>query len=49
MTRKVLTAFGDGDMADDMIKEKDAEDMQKINLPPRDEEWTEGTNSQTNE
>lgn len=49
VTRKVLTAFGDGDMADDMIKELDAEDMQKINLPPRDEEWTEGTNSQTNE
>lgn len=50
VTRKVLTAFGDGDMADDMIKELDAEDMQKINLPPREgDEWTEGTNSQTNE
>ena len=50
VTRKILTVFGDGDLADDMIKEKDAEDMQKVNLPPREgEEWTEGTNSQTNE
>ena len=49
VTRKVLTAFGDGDLADDMIKEKDAEDMQKINLPPRNEEWTEDMSSQTNE
>ena len=49
VTRKVLTTFGDGDLADDMIREMDAEDMQKINLPPRDEEWTEGTSSQTNE
>lgn len=50
VTRKVLTAFGDGDLADDMLKELDAEDMQKINLPPREgEEWTEGMSSQTNE
>ena len=50
VTRKVLTAFGDGDMADDMIKELDAEDMQKINLPPREgDEWTEGTSSQMSE
>ena len=50
VTRKILTAFGDGDMAEDMIRELDAEDMQKVNLPPReDEEWTEATGSQTNE
>ena len=50
VTRKILTAFGDGDLADDMLKEMDAEDMQKVNLPPREgEEWTEGTDSQTNE
>ena len=50
VTRKILTAFGDGDLAEDMIKERDAEDMQKINLPPREgEEWTEGMSSQTNE
>ena len=49
VTRKVLTTFGDGDLADDMLRERDAEDMQKINLPSRDEEWTEDTSSQTNE
>lgn len=50
VTRKVLTAFGDGDLANDMLKELDAEDMQKINLPPREgEEWTEGMSLQTNE
>ena len=33
--------FHYADMADDMIREKDAEDMQKINLPPREgDEWT---------
>jgi SPP1 family phage portal protein len=49
VTRKILTAFGDGDLTEDMVKELDAEDMQKVNLPPReDNEWTEGTSSQTN-
>lgn len=36
VTRKVLTLLGDGDLADDMIKELDAEDMEKINIPPAD-------------
>ena len=49
-TRKILTILGDGDQADDMLKEMDAEDMQKITVPqPNEQEeegeqWTEGTN-----
>lgn len=34
VTRKILTLLGDGDLADDIIKERDAEDMERINIPP---------------
>lgn len=34
VTRKILTLLGDGDLADDIIKERDAEDMESINLAP---------------
>lgn len=33
VTKKILTLLGDGDLADDIINEKDAEDMQRINIP----------------
>lgn len=36
VTRKILTLLGDGDLADDMIRELDAEDMEKINLTSAD-------------
>ena len=36
VTKKILTLLGDGDLADDIIKEKDAEDMQKINVESDD-------------
>lgn len=52
ITRKILTLLGDGDMAQDIIKERTAEDMERINIPQintqdeEGEEWTGGTNSQ---
>lgn len=33
VTKKILTLLGDGDLADEIINEKDAEDMQRINIP----------------
>ena len=36
VTKKILTLLGDGDLADDIIKEKDAENMQKINVESDD-------------
>lgn len=36
VTRKVLTLLGDGDLADDIILERDAEDMEKINIASAD-------------
>lgn len=36
VTRKVLTLLGDGDLADNIIKERDAEDMEKINIASAD-------------
>lgn len=56
ITRKILQILGDGDKADDIIKERTAEDMGRITVPqnnpqenPNEEEgneWTEGTNEQ---
>ena len=51
ITRKILQILGDGDKADDIIKERTAEDMERINVPPvqpeeEGKEWTEGTNEQ---
>lgn len=53
ITRKILQILGDGDKADDIIKERTAEDMERITVPnnPQEnneegEEWTEGTNEQ---
>lgn len=34
ITKKILTLLGDGDLADEIIEEKDAEDMLKIDLRP---------------
>ena len=49
ITRKILTILGDGDKADQIIKERTAEDMERIEIPSReeDEQWTEGTNEQS--
>lgn len=33
VTKKILTLLGDGDLADEIINEKDAEDMRRINIP----------------
>lgn len=58
ITRKILQILGDGDKADDIIKERTAEDLERIKVPqeppqnnPQEnneegEEWTEGTNEQ---
>lgn len=54
ITRKILQILGDGDKADEIIKERTAEDMERITVPqinPQEnneegEEWTEGTNAQ---
>ena len=46
ITRKILTLLGDGDMANDIIKERTAEDMQRITVQREGEQWTEDTNSQ---
>jgi hypothetical protein len=54
ITRKILQILGDGDKADEIIKERTAEDMERITVPqinPQEnneegEEWTEGTNGQ---
>lgn len=50
ITTKILTLLGDGDKASDIIKERTAEDMQRIEIPPANEGegegWTGDTNSQ---
>ena len=54
ITRKILQILGDGDKADEIIKERTAEDLERITVPqinPQEtseegEEWTEGTNEQ---
>ena len=38
VTKKILTLLGDGDLADDIIKEKDAEDIERINIPKENTE-----------
>lgn len=41
VTRKILTILGDGDMADKMLREMDAENMQRMTGGPEDEAQTE--------
>ena len=38
VTKKILTLLGDGDLADEIIKEKDAEDIERINIPKENTE-----------
>lgn len=38
VTKKILTLLGDGDLADEIIKEKDAEDVERINIPEQEQE-----------
>lgn len=44
ITRKVLTILGDGDKADEVLKRIDAEDMDRINLQPNEDEGEETGN-----
>lgn len=41
ITRKILEILGDGDQADEILKRLDAEDMQRINVPPTEENGDE--------
>lgn len=45
ITRKILEILGDGDLADEILKRLDAEDMDRINVPPNEpsDEGVEGT------
>lgn len=36
ITRKILEILGDGDKADEILKRLDAEDMDRINVPPKE-------------
>lgn len=38
VTKKILTILGDGDLADDIIKQKEADDMQRVNIPEEEPE-----------
>lgn len=46
ITRKILEILGDGDLADEILKRLDAEDMDRINVPPN-EPSNEGTEEGT--
>lgn len=46
LTRKILELLGDGDLADEILKRLDAEDMDRINVPPN-EPSNEGTEEGT--
>lgn len=46
ITRKILELLGDGDLADEILKRLDAEDMDRINVPPN-EPNNEGTEEGT--
>lgn len=41
LTRKILELLGDGDLADEILKRLDAEDMDRINVPPTEESGNE--------
>ena len=40
LTRKILELLGDGDLADEILKRLDAEDMERINVPPTEPDMT---------
>lgn len=46
LTKKILELLGDGDLADEILKRLDAEDMDRINVPPN-EPSNEGTEEST--
>lgn len=46
LTKKILELLGDGDLADEILKRLDAEDMDRINVPPN-EPSNEGTEEGT--
>ena len=48
LTRKILELLGDGDLADEILKRLDAEDMDRINVPPNEpsDEGVEGTEAE---
>lgn len=48
ITRKILELLGDGDRADEILKRIDAEDMDRINVPPKEpsDEGVESTEAE---
>lgn len=42
ITRKILEILGDGDQADEILKRIDAENMERINVPPTEDEEAGG-------
>ena len=42
ITRKILEILGDGDQADEILKRSDAENMERINVPPTEDEEAGG-------
>lgn len=44
LTKKILELLGDGDLADEILKRIDAEDMERINLQPNEDEEEETGN-----
>ena len=48
ITRKILEILGDGDLADEILKRLDAEDMDRINVPPNEpsDEGAESTEAE---
>ena len=46
ITRKILEILGDGDMADEVLKRKDAEDMERVNIIPLNDEGENGEGGQ---
>jgi hypothetical protein len=55
VTKKLLTILGDADMYDTVMRQKEQEEMDRIEINSREEEeesgetgWTEGTEKQNN-
>lgn len=48
LTKKILVLLGDGDLADEILKRLDAEDMDRINMPPNEpsDEGAESTEAE---
>lgn len=49
VTRKILTILGDGDMADDVLKRIDADELDRMNVPEEPQEEPQEQTEQINE